>query len=160
MAKLHFRIRPYRTCDLEGMCAVTICTLQIAFLPKQPRHAIRELIAFFTPGRQEKKLAENIRENTICYLAEDIDGKIIGVIRGRPSYLLGLYVLPGYHGRDIGRRLLRIFEKACRRAGSQSVYTHAFIEAESFYARHGYKKTTGPRRSEGFWTRPMRKHLV
>jgi GNAT superfamily N-acetyltransferase len=142
------------------MCAVTLGTLQIAFLPKQPRYAIRELISLFTPGRREKELAENIRENPICYLAEDINGRIIGVIRGRPSYLLGLYVLPLYHGRDVGRQLLYIFEKACRRAGSRLVYTHAFVEAELFYASHGYKKTTGPRRVEGFWTQPMRKYLV
>jgi putative acetyltransferase len=99
----------------------------------------------------------------MLYVAE-VDGRIFGVLRGRPNVLASLFVDGEMHRMGIGRKLVECFEKDSLDAGVSWIRVAATIFAVPFYQAMGYKKTTGLRwlRSfEGSRLRyqPMKKQL-
>lgn len=86
------------------------------------------------------------------YLAENASGQVSGVAaleaitssedqENSPSMLLhGLYVLPEYHHRGIGRQLLSVVEEHAQREGFCSLMVKAQPEAKAFFSRNGYKE--------------------
>lgn len=91
-------------------------------------------------------------------------GEIVGVLRGSVGRLHSLFVGARYHSRGIGRQLMAVFEEACRQGGASAITMASSLYAVPFYARLGYKKSTGLRRGPCFDGRdfpfqPMRKVL-
>jgi N-acetylglutamate synthase-like GNAT family acetyltransferase len=86
------------------------------------------------------------------YLAENASGEVIGVAaleaipsledqKCSPSMLLhGLYVLPEYHHRGIGRQLLSVAEEHAQQEGFSGLMVKAQPEAKVFFSRNGYKE--------------------
>lgn len=103
-------------------------------------------------------------QDTFVFVAEDEGGKIVGVLRGRPGRIDGLFVHDWYFFQDIGRKLLEKFEKSCQDLGSKKIKVASPLFAVSFYLRMGYKKSTGLRNGTSFegkelaW-QPMKKKI-
>ncbi len=56
----------------------------------------------------------------------------------RSGELNALYVAPGAQGKGVGTALLDDVHRLAKSLGHQSVHLRATLNAESFYARHGY----------------------
>jgi GNAT superfamily N-acetyltransferase len=120
---------------------------------------------FFADSADEshqEKLRKTIWSPTLL-VAED-DGKIVGVLRGRPERLASLFVRPDHHRRGIGRSLVEHFEALSARRGVRVIRLAATLYAVPFYLALGYKKSTGVRQGwsfegRGLMIQPMRKVL-
>lgn len=114
------------------------------------------------PGHRQA-IADVIRAHWV-FVAE-VDGKIVGVLRGRPGKLQSLFVRADHHRQGFGRALVARFESACRQAGAAVVRLQATLYAVPFYQSVGYVRSTGVRSGRifegaGFEYQPMKKTLV
>jgi GNAT superfamily N-acetyltransferase len=99
----------------------------------------------------------------MVFVAE-MDGGIVGVLRGRDDKLQSLFVRGDFHRRGIGRELVQRFEQECMRRGSRKIVLMSTLYAIPFYQVMRYKKSTGIRNMHSFegWGlkyQPMRKML-
>jgi GNAT superfamily N-acetyltransferase len=99
------------------------------------------------------------------FLVADIDGKIVGVLRGRKERLASLFVYKDFHQQGIGRMLVEDFEKRMLAQHVAVIRVAATLYAVPFYAQMGYKKSTGVRLSwsfdgHGLPYQPMKKELA
>jgi GNAT superfamily N-acetyltransferase len=107
-------------------------------------------------------IAEVIRAEVVFVAANETD--IVGVLRGRVERLQSLFVRGDFHGLGIGRRLVDRFERWSVEHGARRIKVAATLYAVPFYARIGYKKTTGVRLGwcfdgSGLPYQPMKKIL-
>jgi GNAT superfamily N-acetyltransferase len=104
------------------------------------------------PDHQEA-IAQVIRASMV-FVAE-VEGNIVGVLRGRKDRLQSLFVLGDYHKRGVGRRLVEHFEQACVQQGGREFKVAATRYAVPFYLKLGYKRTTGFRKGRSFEGREL-----
>jgi GNAT superfamily N-acetyltransferase len=102
-------------------------------------------------------------QSKFVYLAE-VDGIIVGVLRGRLDRLGSLFVDRKYHRQGIGRSLVEHFENEVRRNQGTVIRVASSLYAVPFYLDMGYQKSTGIRNSWSFQgyglpIQPMKKIL-
>ncbi len=96
----------------------------------------------FTVFAKESGVALNYDE--FCFVAEDDEGQILGVITGRAYYnevhIGDLIIGKEYRKSGIGRMLVEEVEKAysCKEYGKITLTTFGF-QAPDFYRKLGYK---------------------
>lgn len=91
----------------------------------------------------------NVIKAEIVILAE-INGNIVGVLRGRPGKLQSLFVSGNFHRQGVGRMLVQNFENACQVKRCKIIKVQATLYAVPFYLAMGYKRSTGVRRMTSF----------
>ncbi|PPJ42596.1 MULTISPECIES: GNAT family N-acetyltransferase [unclassified Pseudoxanthomonas] len=77
----------------------------------------------------------------LCHhmIARDADGAPIGTARLTPDHRIGrMAVLSAWRGRGVGEALLRALLAEARQRQWPAVSLHAQVDAERFYARHGF----------------------
>lgn len=77
----------------------------------------------------------------LCHhvIARDADGAPIGTARLTPDHRIGrMAVLSAWRGRGVGEALLRALLVEARQRQWPAVSLHAQVNAERFYARHGF----------------------
>jgi predicted GNAT family N-acyltransferase len=77
----------------------------------------------------------------LCHhvIARDADGAPIGTGRLTPDHRIGrMAVLSAWRGRGVGEALLRALLVEARQRQWPAVSLHAQVDAERFYARHGF----------------------
>lgn len=77
----------------------------------------------------------------LCHhvIARDADGAPIGTGRLTPDHRIGrMAVLSAWRGRGVGEALLRALLAEARQRQWPAVSLHAQVDAEPFYARHGF----------------------
>ncbi len=115
-----------------------------------------------------KNIVEAIHAPTV--LVAEVDGQIVGVLRGGRTDSLGrtvlqsLFVSGKHHRQGIGRKLVERFEKEYIARGVTVFKLLATIHAVLFYLEMGYRKSTGVRsihsfEEEGLPSQPMKKVL-
>jgi GNAT superfamily N-acetyltransferase len=107
-------------------------------------------------------IAQVIRSEMV-YVAE-VDGEIVGVLRGRKERLGSLFVRGDRHRQGVGRALVEHFERVSRQQGVHVIRVAATLYGVPFYLAMGYKRSTGVRSSwsfdgHGLPIQPMRKLL-
>ena len=161
-------IRNYRESDSQTVgkiIAETFSKYNLGFATSEEKEKF--LGPFHYAESQEEKHIKDIADTiqaSMVFVAE-CDGKIVGVLRGRSDQLQSLFVCESHHRRGIGRRLCERFETACLLQGSLEIKVSASLYAVPFYAKMGYKKTTGIRNlrifgCSGFPYQPMKKILT
>jgi len=161
-------IRRYRESDAPGagrLIADTFSEFNLSFASPAQRE---RLLGPFQHARSLEKshqeaIAGVIRSEMV-FVAE-VDGEIVGILRGRTDRLASLFVRGDYHRQGIGRRLVARFEEACVRRGATEVKVAATLYAVPFYQEMGYRKTTGVRSGRSFegtglMYQPMKKVLT
>lgn len=88
---------------------------------------------YYSPERLTR--LSRIRE---IYVAEE-DKKIIGTSSVNRNYLLGVYVDPKQHGKDIGTKLVKKIEKVTKKKGYKKIKTFSAVGAVKFYEKLGYR---------------------
>lgn len=132
---MNIHIRPAQLSDVEGIFTVRTSVAENHL----SREEMREM------GITETTVSNMIKEGSCAWVATD-DDEVVGfsmILREKGS-LYGLFVLPAYEGRGIGRRLTKIAE--------QELFKHhevAWLEtdknsrAAKFYMQLGWgNKTT------------------
>jgi GNAT superfamily N-acetyltransferase len=104
-----------------------------------------------------------VLRSPMMYVAE-VEGAIVGVLRGREARLASLFVHQDYHRQGIGRRLVETFEAESRLVGVPVIRVAATLYAVRFYLAMGYRRSTGVRagwsfEGQGLLYQPMRKVL-
>jgi predicted N-acetyltransferase YhbS len=160
-------IRPYQQSDTEvvgRLIADTFREYNLSFL------AAEDLAPYLGPfqyahsqDKLRKEEIEKVIQAPMVFVAE-MDGKVVGVLRGSHGRLHSLFVLGAYHHKGIGRRLVEMFEGECRKLEVEKITLQSSLYAVPFYQRLGYKKSTGVRQGrsfqgEGFLSQPMKKVL-
>jgi len=115
-----------------------------------------------TEKTHQEQIADVIQAPTV--LIAEIDGIIVGVLRGRKDKLQSLFVRGDVHRQGIGRQLVTRFEQECAQQGSRKIVLMSTLFAVPFYQAMRYKKSTGVRSmhsfdGEGLPYQPMKKTL-
>lgn len=118
--------------------------------------------AHSTDAEHQAAIVQIIQAPTI--LVAERDGDVVGVLRGSVGRLHSLFVDKSCHRQGVGRMLMDHFERMCRQEGATAITLASSLYAVSFYARLGYKKSTGVRKGPCFDGRdfpyqPMKKVL-
>ena len=103
-------------------------------------------------------LQKRFNSSTINFAAF-VDGKMVGIVRGRKDRLVNLFVAGEFHRQGIGRELVRRFEESSKKEQAKVIKIRASLFAREFYGRLGYQKTTGVRMFHGLKIQPMKKVL-
>ena len=95
----------------------------------------------FTRYGEQNNVTLNYDE--FCFIAEDADGRIAGVITGRAYYnevhIGDLIVAEGHRRSGLGKRLVQTVEDAYRNRGYDAVTLTTFgFQAPDFYKKLGY----------------------
>ena len=121
----------------------------------------------FQHARSPEKLhldaIADVIKASMVFVAE-MDGVIVGVLRGRKDKLQSLFVRGDVHRQGIGRQLVNRFEQECAKQGSRKIILMSTLYAVPFYQVMGYRKSTGIRSmhsfdGEGLQYQPMKKTL-
>ena len=96
----------------------------------------------FSSYGQENEVALNY--DSFCFVAEDDDGSIMGVITGRATYnelhIVDLIVASGHRRSGIGSLLVKAVEDAYRGKGYDKITLTTFgFQAPGFYRKLGYE---------------------
>lgn len=116
-----------------------------------------------SPEISHQDAIADVLQASMVFVAE-MDGVIVGVLRGRKDKLQSLFVKGNVHRQGIGRRLVNRFEQECAAQGSRKIILMSTLFAVPFYQAMGYKKSTGIRSmhsfdGEGLQYQPMKKTL-
>jgi ribosomal protein S18 acetylase RimI-like enzyme len=99
---MNINIRPAQASDVESIFTVRTSVTE--------NHLSREVM--LEMGISETTVRNMIEENLCAWVATD-DDEVVGfsMISREKGSLFGLFVLPAYEGRGIGRRLTKIAEQ-------------------------------------------------
>jgi len=82
-------------------------------------------------------LKKDAREgHTIVVKDQD---KIIGTGTIVGNYISKIYIKPDYHGRGIGKLIMKCLEKKARSNGIKTIFLASNLSAEKFYKKLGYE---------------------
>ena len=164
-------IRQYRASDAKPvgvLIAETYHEFNLSELTTKQQEAMLGpfLYARSSELSHQKAIAAAIQAPTV--LVAEMDGQIVGVLRGGRTDELGrtvlqsLFVSGCHHRQGIGRKLVERFEKEYMARGVTVFKLLATIHAIPFYLQMGYRKSTGVRsihsfEGQGLLSQPMKK---
>lgn len=124
------------------------------------KRAAEDYIDFYNIKTGDFNLIKKSFKRTPYAFVCELNGQIIGVIRGTRNQLINLFVDINYHKRGVGSELLKKYENAVVIAGSDYIKIKASLYGTLFYEKAGYKKSTGIRNFRGLKIQPMKKLLI
>jgi len=162
------RVRPYNEAVDAGIVGRLIAdTFRSDNLSHLDAATQSEMLGPFRHARSKDPVHQQaVREAILSeiVLVAERQGRIIGVLRGRPTRLGSLFVLGEKQRSGIGRTLVNRFEEEVRRKHGPVLHVAATLNAVPFYKAMGYKRSTGVRSmrifdGDSFEYQPMRKVL-
>jgi putative acetyltransferase len=156
---MNFKIVKYRDSDLEEVSSLVRRVSKKYLFQKDHADACISYINLFDP-KKNTKLAQEYKTSQIFLIAK-LDGKIVGMARGRKIGKLGnLYIEGRLQRNGIGTKLLQEFERNAKKKGWKKMRLNSSLKAVEFYKKNGYKKSTNPKKGRhGLIIQPMRKIL-
>jgi GNAT superfamily N-acetyltransferase len=147
------------------LIADTYSEYNLSFLPPEQRGPyLGPFQNARSPNKEHQAEIARTIQAPLILVAENENGEIVGVLRGRKDRLHSLFVRGDYHRQGIGRMLVKWFEQECIQLGGVVIRLASTLYAVPFYQRLGYSKSTGVRRGwsfegEGLQWQPMKKIL-
>lgn len=124
------------------------------------RRAIRDTVFVGEQGVPVELEHDEIDPACVHVLARAADGTSIGTGRLAPSGKIGrMAVLGAWRGHGVGASMLRRLVEAAHSAGYREVVLNAQIEAEAFYATHGFLPVGARFEEAGILHQAMRRAL-
>lgn len=164
-------IRPYQESDSQNVGVLIADTYSQFNLSEFSDAQRNEMLGPFLHARSaepshRQAIADAIHAPTV--LVAEMDGRVVGVLRGgRVDYLgrtvlQSLFVNGDCHRLGIGRKLVERFEQEYVARGVTVFKLLATLEAVPFYLAMGYRKSTGVRsihsfKGRGLQSQPMKK---
>jgi GNAT superfamily N-acetyltransferase len=161
-------IRNYDEGDTQAVALLIADTYRAFNLSQFPPNQVELFLGPFqhagSPQKDHQDVLAKVIQSEMVYVAEDDDGEIVGVLRGRKERLASLFVRGDHHRQGIGQQLVEHFEGECAQQGVTVIRLAATLFAVPFYLSMGYKKSTGVRSGWSFEGRglpiqPMKKVL-
>jgi len=162
-------IRPYQENDSEPagkLIAATYRKYNLSFVSPVEQGAYLGPFQF-ADSTDESHQADIARalQASMVYVAENEQGEIVGILRGKKDRLHSLFVRGDMHHQGIGTRLVEHFEQVCLALGGEVSRLASTLYAVPFYQKLGYKKSTGVRAGwsfagQDFKWQPMKKILT
>jgi len=162
------RIRPYVLSDAEAVGRLIADTFRWFNLSYASPEEQEKLLGPFrhadsSDAEHRAAIAATIDAPWVL-VAENPQGILSGVLRGRPGRLHSLFVDAAYQHCGIGRRLMEAFEQQVRKTEADKITLQSTLLAVPFYQKLGYKRSTGVRSGrcfdgDGFRYQPMKKLL-
>lgn len=162
------KIRSYRVEDAVDVGRLISSTYREFNLshaePEEQNRLLGPFRHAFSEDEDHQKTIARVIASQMLYVAE-VEGTIAGVLRGREGVLASLFVAKAFHRQGVGRALVERFEAESRSLGVPSIRVAATLYAIPFYAKLGFKKTTGIRPCRSFdgtdlTYQPMKKLLT
>jgi GNAT superfamily N-acetyltransferase len=126
-------IRQAEIKDLEIVKSITVRTIQTIY----PRYYPSGAVDFFLSHHNEDHILADIVSRSV-YVLED-EENAIGTVTIKDFEICRLFVLPVYHGKGYGRRLLEFSEQ--RIAGQfHKIRLDSSLPAKEIYLKRGYKE--------------------
>ena len=113
---------------------------------------------FDSEKHSEDELFEIMGKSELFYVHE-IDGEIVGALRGYKNKLSSLFVSENYHGKGIGQKLVKTFEDEVIKRGSEFVELNSSLFSVNFYLKQGYEKVSDIVDFEGLKVYKMKKYF-
>lgn len=152
-------VRRYRRSDARAVSALISRTYASFNAEEGTPEGVRAYVERFrVSGKTTEEINERFARTPVFFVAMD-GSEPIGLVRGRDSHLVNLYVDGGHHREGIATYLFSRFEEVCCRAGYSEITVRSSLFAVPFYTRMGFKKTTGIRTMHGLKVQPMKKRL-
>lgn len=130
------RIRPAGASDVDGIWRVHNESIRALCRERYGAREIAAWIAFRPPEAYRAALAS--RTLFVCEWGEEIVG--FGQFDPARGEIEACYVAPDAVGRGVGSDLIARMEEQARATGHAVVRLNATLNAESFYARLGYRR--------------------
>ncbi len=130
------QIRPAAAADADGIWRVHSESIRALCRERYGTREIAAWVAFRPPEAYRSALAS--RHLFVAERADEIVG--FGQFDPARGEIEACYVSPDVVGRGVGADLLARMEEDARTAGHAVVRLNATLNAETFYARHGYRK--------------------
>lgn len=127
-------IRKFKDSDSEGICnLIKRNNLEITskFYPKE---VINNWLLKITPKKILKK-----SKKRVCFVAEQ-NRQIISYISLAGNEIKKLFVLPEFHRKGIGKKLMKKIEKVGKENNIDYLIVDSTLYAEPFYKSCGFKK--------------------
>jgi len=166
-------IRPYQESDAQNVGVLIADTYGKYNLSEFSSAQRDEMLGPFLYARSEeeshrKAIADVLHAPTV--LVAELDGRVVGVLRGGRVDSLGrtvlqsLFVSGSHHRQGVGRQLVERFEQEYILRGVTVFKLLATMEAVPFYLEMSYRKSTGARsihsfEGRGLTSQPMKKVL-
>jgi GNAT superfamily N-acetyltransferase len=74
-----------------------------------------------------------------CYDKSNLVGIIFGFVKKSMVLLAEMAIHPDYRGKNIGLKMLDVFEKNVKKLGKNKISLGAWGSAEKFYLKNGYR---------------------
>ena len=132
---MNVTVREFLTEDARAVSDVIRRTMHETNSADYPLEILEPLIEYFSP---EKVLL--LARERICLVAE-IDAKIVGTIALETNELQTFFVHPDFHGKGVGKLLLKAIEKIAASLKIKKISVLSSLSAVSFYEKTGYLKT-------------------
>ena len=128
------KIRKFKKSDANEAAKLIIkndLEVAVKFYPKK---VVSARLKEITPAKILKKSVKRI-----CFVAEE-NKKIIGYISLSGNEIKKCFVLPKYHKRGIGRKLVFKIEKIAKIKGIKKLVLYSNFYTEKFYKKCGFKR--------------------
>ncbi len=128
------RIRKFRKSDANEVAKLIIKNdLEVA-MKFYPKKVVIARLKEISPAKILKKSLKRI-----CFVAEE-KNKIIGYISLQDNEIKKCFVLPKYHKKGIGRKLVCKIEKIVKKKGIKKLILYSNFYTEKFYKKCGFKR--------------------
>ncbi|WP_289035629.1 GNAT family N-acetyltransferase [uncultured Roseibium sp.] len=126
--------RPARDGDGQALLETTCSSIMALGASHYPA----EVLSGWMGTRDAAYYESEIREGTIT--VAECDGAVVGYVDAVPGEVVRLFVVPSFAGRGLGGALLRIALDEAQKDHAGPIKLEATLNAESFYAHHGFKR--------------------
>jgi len=126
--------RPARDGDGQALFDIT----RSSIVALGAAHYTSEVLSGWMGMRDAAYYETEIREETIT--VAECGGAVVGYVDAVPGEVVRLFVVPSFAGRGLGGALLRIALDQAQKDHEGPIELEATLNAESFYAHHGFKR--------------------
>lgn len=147
-------IRAYRDSDFNPAVRLIADTYRHCNSREGRRAAVDHYCAYFS--EKNDRLRERFAQD-IIFVA--IRKRMVGIIRASEGRVINLFVNPSEQRKGIGHALLERAEAELQRRGEKEIRIRSSLFGVRFYAKNGYKRTTGVREFHGLKIQPMKKRV-
>jgi GNAT superfamily N-acetyltransferase len=139
------RIEPFQSVQAERVSAIIRRNLVEINSRDYSPELIQSLVAYYSPAR----ILENSRSQHTLVAVQD--GQVVGTgslanfgsAEEPDYYAVTIFVLPEWHKRGIGARLMEAIERKAGELEADKITVRAAISAKGFYVRLGYRFKDG-----------------
>lgn len=130
------RIRNADYADRAAIASVHAASIRRLCAGHYSEDAIDAWVGMLEPCVYDQALAEK------HVLVAEEDGALVGLgmLDAAAAIVSAVYVAPDHAGRGVGTAILAALEAEADRRGLDAVTAYATLNAQGFYARHGYER--------------------